>query len=150
MAQPTLTPDVLGSPALGLLLDLELLGCRVELTPSVIVVTPASKLTATNRRPSGPTRLTWRFCCPAVTTGCRPAGPPSAGNSTRTRTPYPALVYLSPAPAYTRGRCYSCSDALPRPTWGRCWRCSLAWRLAAGVPIPGALADALDNAKVDA
>ena len=38
--------------------------------------------------------------------------------------------------SYGKAVCFSCGAALPAPRYGRCWRCSLAWRLAAKVSIP--------------
>jgi hypothetical protein len=61
------------------------------------------------------------------------------------RVVLPLLTYR-PDLAYVADRCWSCGDALERPTFGRCWRCSVAWRLAAGVQVPE-LAHALDGAK---
>ena len=46
----------------------------------------------------------------------------------------PAFLFCERVP-YQRGRCFSCGEALPTRRWGRCWRCSLAWRLAARVPL---------------
>jgi integrase len=38
--------------------------------------------------------------------------------------------------------CSSCGNALFLPRFGRCWCCSVAWRLAAGVPVDEVLAEA--------
>jgi hypothetical protein len=59
----------------------------------------------------------------------------------------PAFLFV-PSVAYTKGRCFSCGQPLPRWTFGRCWRCALAWRLVCRLPIAVALAAALDDAKV--
>ena len=53
-----------------------------------------------------------------------------------------------PGTAYAAGVCFSCGDALPETRWGRCWPCSLAWRMAAGVPIPSDRAAGYDGARV--
>ena len=45
------------------------------------------------------------------------------------------FIYKAGVP-YTKAVCFSCAAALPEPRCGRCWRCSLAWRMAAGVPLP--------------
>ena len=50
--------------------------------------------------------------------------------------------------AYVRGICFSCAARLPAPAFGRCWRCSLAWRMAASVPIPAERAAVYDGARV--
>jgi len=44
--------------------------------------------------------------------------------------------------------CSSCGNALFLPRFGRCWCCSVAWRLAAGVPVDEVLAEAIDAARV--
>jgi hypothetical protein len=59
----------------------------------------------------------------------------------------PEFVF-QPGTPYVCGRCFSCSDALPAARFGRCWRCSLAWRLAAGVPVDAVLAEAIDTARL--
>ena len=48
---------------------------------------------------------------------------------------------------YAKAVCFSCGAALPEPRFGRCWRCSLAWRMAAGVPVSAELAAAHDGAR---
>jgi hypothetical protein len=62
------------------------------------------------------------------------------------RTMLPALQYRADVP-YAAGVCFSCGDSNGRSGYGRCWRCSLAWRLAARVPVPANIALVLDVAK---
>ncbi len=59
----------------------------------------------------------------------------------------PTLVFQAGVP-YVKARCFSCGDPTGEPGYGRCWRCSLAWRLAAGVPLPAAQAAVYDGARV--
>lgn len=59
----------------------------------------------------------------------------------------PALIFR-PGTPYVKCLCFSCGDALPETRWGRCSRCSLAWRMAAGVPIPVERAAVYDRARV--
>ncbi len=59
----------------------------------------------------------------------------------------PDFVFQRGTP-YAKAVCFSCAAALPEPRYGRCWRCSLAWRMAAGVPIPTEQAAAYDGARV--
>ena len=59
----------------------------------------------------------------------------------------PALVFLAGVP-YVKARCFSCGDPITELRYGRCWRCSLAWRLAAGVPLPATQAAVYDDARV--
>lgn len=65
-----------------------------------------------------------------------------------TRAPrVPAFLFKASVP-YVLGWCFSCGDALERLRFDRCPRCAIAWRLAAGVPISAALAEALDSARL--
>ena len=57
------------------------------------------------------------------------------------------FLYVSGV-AYVRGVCFSCAASLAAPAFGRCWRCSLAWRMAAEVPIPAEHAAAYDGVRV--
>ena len=59
----------------------------------------------------------------------------------------PSFLFKPDLP-YVKGLCFSCGTELPEPWFGRCARCALAWRLAAGVDIPGELAAAVDGARV--
>ena len=49
---------------------------------------------------------------------------------------------------YAKGVCFSCGAGLQDACFGRCWRCSLAWRMAAVVPISADQAAAYDGARV--
>ena len=59
----------------------------------------------------------------------------------------PDFVYVR-GTAYAKGVCFSCGTALATPAYGRCWRCALAWRMAAGLPVPTELGAAYDEARV--
>ncbi len=59
----------------------------------------------------------------------------------------PAFVFR-PGTPYTKAACFSCGVKHPEPRWGRCWKCSLAWRLAARVPIAAEQAAAYDGVRV--
>jgi hypothetical protein len=59
----------------------------------------------------------------------------------------PAFLFRQCVP-YVKGTCFSCGDQLEVVRFGRCRSCSLAWRLAAGVPIDALLAEAIDTARV--
>ncbi len=56
----------------------------------------------------------------------------------------PAFVFKPTQ--YAKGICFSCGAELEEQRYGRCWRCSLAWRMAARVPI--AAGSAYDTARV--
>lgn len=120
----TVTPDVFDSQAVAILCALEADGFTVQLEPdNGIVIVPRSRLT--------PDRVAaFRQQLEA------------------TRTPMVPAFMFRPGVAYVHGVCFSCGDALPELRFGRCWRCSVAWRLACRLPIDGALADALDTARV--
>lgn len=144
-----LTPDVLISPALPLLLALERLGCTVEITSGGrVAVEPASRLSAEQR-----TAFVAHARDLALLVKCCDAGVAERRDVMRrqyaTAPPgrLPALLFVPGVPC-VEGSCFSCADALQTFRIGRCWRCSLAWRLACRLPIPVDLADALDGARV--
>ena len=58
----------------------------------------------------------------------------------------PAFVF-TPTP-YVKAICFSCGAVLEAQRYGRCWRCSLAWRMAARVPIAATWSAAYDTAGV--
>ena len=59
----------------------------------------------------------------------------------------PAFLFRAGV-SYQPGICFSCGTSLSEPRFGRCWRCSIAWRLAARLPVSPQLADPLDEARV--
>jgi hypothetical protein len=144
----TPTPDVFDSPALPLLITLQDRGCHVELTPDTLIVEPASLLTreeqAAVRVHAEALAMLLRCCDPGVHAR-RDVMRQQFDSASAGRVP--ALLYRPDLP-YVAGRCFSCGDPLRQFRVGRCWRCSLAWRLAARVPIPVALGAALDGARV--
>jgi hypothetical protein len=139
---------VLASPALPVLLALEEAGVRVSVAGDYLRVTPRGRLTATQRAVLQQHKADAMRLVQLVDPGVQARRDvfvrqlDSAGPGT-----VPAFV-LDPSPPYTRGCCFACGDALPEARFGRCWRCSLAWRLAAGVPLPADLAEALDEARI--
>ena len=140
--------DVLSSPAVPLICELELAGFDLSVVNSRLRVSPASKLKPDvvqrihNHRESLKTLV--RIC--DATTQARRAlfarqwadAPPSH---------IPAFL-ICPNLPYQRGVCFSCGNRLDRLRFGRCWRCSLAWRLACRLPIPAEIARAYDEGKV--
>lgn len=137
-----LTPDVLASPAVGILNGLERDGFRIVVKDDgAVSITPKSRLTSDRMTMIAAHRDSLRLLIRSYDAGVqerrlvfqrqKPAGP---------------FVFAS-CP-YVAGRCYSCGDPLPRPMFGACWRCNLARRLACSAPIPEDLATALDAAKV--
>ncbi len=140
-----LTPDLSDSPAVALLFALECDGFRVELgDDAAVVIAPRSRLT--------PERM-------AAIVACKDALKALLRGVQNRRDVFRAQLAATPPPAappflyradvpYVAGKCFSCGDALPTLRFGRCWRCSLAWRLAARVPMTALLADALAAAKI--
>lgn len=132
-----LTPDVFESPALGILCQLETDGFPVELlADGALAITPRSRLLPERMRAIVACKDAMRVlvrCCDAGVADRRDrfraqldAAPPGQ---------LPAFFFALNTP-YMAGACFSCGDPLPEAeAFGRCWRCSLAWRLAARVPI---------------
>jgi hypothetical protein len=140
---------LLDSPALAIFCELERDGFAVQLEPGErIVITPGSRLTPDRMVAIVAHKLDLKLLLRYY----------DAGVSTRRAvmrkqiegaTPCSGwmLLYRRDVP-YVPGICFSCGDSLANGRFGRCWRCSLAWRLAAGVPVPAAIADALDAARL--
>ncbi|MBI2187323.1 MAG: hypothetical protein HYU37_09440 [Acidobacteria bacterium] len=142
---------MLDSAAVAILCDLERDGFRVQLEPDdAIVIVPRSKLT-----PERMTAIAEHKGAIKVLLRCLDPGVLERRDVMRAQieaTPagyVPAFLFRSDVP-YVAGRCFSCGDGLQQFRVGRCWRCALAWRLAARMPIPADLADALDGARVSA
>jgi hypothetical protein len=144
----SITANVLDSPALPLLLELEQQGCRVTLTPDTLVIEPASGLSAGQR---AAVRAQAREL--ALLVRCLDPGVVALRDLFRRQreaTPasrVPIFLFRSAVP-YVRAACFSCGDALPEPRFSRCWRCALAWRLACHLPVSAELAAAIDAARV--
>ena len=141
------TPDVVDSPALPLLLRLAADGYELEPSATALRVRPVERVTPALRseltRYKPELLLLLRCCDPGVWArrDVMRAQVEAAGAS------LPVLLFR-PGVAYVAGRCFSCDDPLEHFRFGRCWRCALAWRLAAGVPVLAELSRALDLARV--
>ena len=66
----------------------------------------------------------------------------------RDSPPGTAPAFVFKATPYVKAICFSCGARLEEQGYGRCWRCSLAWRLAARVPLAAASVVAYDTAGV--
>lgn len=163
--------QLLESPAVGLLLDLERDSFRVEVTEAdTIRVSPADKLDSDRleaiRRDKSDLLALVRLCDDGVQerliayrTQLADALPPRV----------PAFLFRDGVLAATRV-CCSCGDALPPPErrtvtctrtdwssiqvelrerYGRCWRCLFAFRVAVGADLPVAVANARDREAVE-
>ena len=137
--------DVLASPALALLIDLEQRGCKVRLDGQEICIRPRGVVTDAERvtlqAHYEDARLLVLLSTDASIHARRDTFRQQL-EAAPART-VPGFLFR-PDVAYVQGRCFSCGDALEVPCFGRCWRCSLAWRLACPLPIPPELAAALD------
>ena len=140
-----MTPDVLNSSALPLLLELERDGVDLRVRHGQLFVRPAGQLTPHQRQLIHVDNA----ALIALVDVC------DAGVQERLSC-YKAHLATSQAPSFVfrpegtdeRGLCFSCNDRLPDGDAGRCWRCSLAWRLAVQIPIPADLAAVYDTTKV--
>lgn len=141
--------DVLSSPALPLLLQLEACGVRFRLHGDQVLVSPRGSLTPKQRAVFSQHRDAVRALV-AICTDDAIQARRDAFRLQLDATPaprLPAFLFRSNVP-YVRGLCFSCGDALPERHFGRCWRCSIAWRLACRLPVPADLAAAFDAARV--
>ena len=143
------TTDALNSPALPLLLQLEAAGVRFRLEGDRVLVSPRGVLTLEQREVFRRHQAALRVLVAIVTdAGVQDRADEFRRQFEAVSAPRcPVLVFRRDVP-YIRGVCFSCSDGLPELRFGRCWRCSLAWRLACRLPVPPALAEALDTARV--
>lgn len=145
----TVAADVLSSPALPLLLQLDAAGVRFRMDGDIVLVSPCGVLTPEQRTVFRQHQAAVRVLVAIVSD----AGVQARKDAFRQQfeaTPAPAcpgFLFKSDV-SYLPGVCFSCGDALPALQFGRCWRCSLGWRLAVRLPIDAALADALDAARV--
>ena len=141
------TTDVLNSPAVAVLCGLEHAGLDLAVVGGRLRVWPVERLTAEDERLIQTHRnelvTLVRICDDGVQERlavfkqqCREAQPGTLPAFMFRRTPY------------AKGVCFSCGAALQRPEFDRCLRCSLAWRMAAGVPIPADRAAIYDGARV--
>jgi hypothetical protein len=133
----TVTADVLASPALSVLLQLEAAGARFRLEGDQVFVSPRGVLTLEQREVIGQHREAVRVLVAVATDqGVQDRRDLFAQQLAAAPAPtVPAFLFRPDVP-YVRGRCFSCGDALETARFGRCWRCSLAWRLACRLSIP--------------
>lgn len=142
------TADVLRSPALPILLQLEAGGVRFRLDGEQVLVSPRGVLTPEQREVFGQNQAAVRaFVAVLAHAGVQDRVVEFRRQFAATAAPGVPGFLFRDVP-YVRGRCFSCADALPVAKFGRCWKCSLSWRLAAGVAVDKVLADALDGAKM--
>ena len=142
-----LTQDVLNSPAVPVLCGLEYDGLDLAVVNGRLRVWPVERLTVEHeqiiRQHRDALVTLVRICDERVQERLvvfkKQLGTVPAGTT-------PDFVFQRGTP-YAKAVCFSCGVELPEPRYGRCWCCSLAWRMAAVVPIP-AEAAAYDGARV--
>lgn len=137
------------SPALPVLLKLVASGVRFRVEAGRVLVSPRGALTPEQRELFRQGAEAVRALVPVVTdAGVEARRAVFAQQLAVTPAPQvPAFLFKAGVP-YVAGSCFSCGDRLERLRFGRCSKCAIAWRLAADVPIPAALAEALDAARV--
>ena len=141
------TTDVLNSPAVAVLCGLEHAGLDLAVVDGRLRVWPVERLTAEHEhliqihRDELVTLV--RICADGVQERL------SVFKKQRLEAPagtMPAFVFRQTP--YAKGICFSCGSGLSEPQFGRCLSCSLAWRMAAEVPIPAEQAAGYDEARV--
>ena len=146
-------PDIFESPALPLLLELESSGFTFKVEGDRLLVRPLERLTPEQRELLRRERAAAILLLRVFDDGVQDRRAAFVAQLTATPPPaIPAFLFKPDVP-YLPGVCFSCGEPNQRegraggPVYGRCVRCSLAWRLAAGIPIPAPQAIAHDEAK---
>jgi len=147
-----MTPDVLASAALPLLLKLEADGFSVNIDGDKLLVNPVSRLAPGVRQQlrehKADLLMLIRVCDDGVQERRAAFASQIARNLALSGKPMlPALVFV-PGLAYVAGRCHSCAEPMETTRIAKCWRCCLAWRLAYGLPVPADLALAIDESRM--
>lgn len=142
-----MTPDVLSSPAVALLLRLEHDGFALAAADGRLLVKPADRLSETDREALREHKAALLTLLRIVDEGVQHRRAVFASKLAEGGLAVLPDLVLTPGIAPVAGRCVSCGDGLEAPRAGKCWRCCLAWRLAVGVPIPADLELALDETR---
>jgi hypothetical protein len=140
-----MTGDVLKSPAVPLLLQLEADGFELVTVENRLLVRPVERLPLDGRAQLTTYRqelVTLLRICDASVQARRAVFAFQLGQALSV-----GRLAMREGLPYVAGQCFSCGDALAHPGFGRCWRCALAWRLAAGVSIGSVVADIYDQQR---
>lgn len=135
--------DIISSPALPLVAELEASGFEWRLVDDRVQVRPVAALTADLRA-----RLRERYpqvveLMRTIDGGVRARREQfSVEWQRRLADTSPRFLFRGDVP-YVFAVCFSCGEPNGEK-WGRCWRCALAWRLAIGAHIP----TVIDEAKI--
>jgi hypothetical protein len=144
-----MTVDVLETPALALLCQLEAAGFEFRVTePDILRVRPQSRVTpelrAKLRRHKSEILVLIRICDAGVL--ARRQAFARQLETAPDGVIVPRLVFRETP--YVSGRCHACGNVLESARWGSCWRCSFARRLACHAPIPVDLFATYDEARI--
>ena len=141
-----MTPDILESPAVDLLLRLEREGYAIAVVDDRLLLKPIDRLSDDDRKAIRALRadliLLVRVCDDGV------QARRLAFRAQLEQGLVPGRVSFLPHLPYVAGRCFSCGASLERPRHGKCASCALAWRLALGLSIPSGVAKVYDDQKV--
>lgn len=142
-----MTPDVLNSPAVGLLVRFEHEGYEVVAVGGRLLVKPADRLSPDDREAIRAVKDELLTLLQIVDDGVQRRRQVFAERIARGGPSVLPDLVMVPGLTPVAGSCVSCGEALERPRMGKCWRCCLAWRLAAGVPVPSSFAAVLDETR---
>lgn len=149
MDTSTVVPNVLNSPAVPLLIELEEAGVTIRLDrDGGLQVGPPERVTSAHLEHIRSLREPLRILAYVIyDEGVQQRRASFAAQIERgSAAIVPALIFLADVP-YAPGICFSCGESNRLVTFGRCWRCSLAWRLACRLPVSSDFAVAVDTAK---
>ncbi len=141
------TSNVLNSPAVAVLCDLEHAGLDLAVVDGRLRVRPVERLTAEHEQLIRQHRDALVTLLRICDQGVRERVAVFRAQLEADPTTIGPFLFKVGVP-YGRGACFSCGACLPDACFGRCWRCSLAWRLACQLPVPAELARAYDETKV--
>ena len=135
--------DVLESPAVAVLTQLEADGFSIGVAGDRLKVKPISRLTAEQRADIERYRADLLMLCDSGVQERREA----FSRQLEIGGHLGLLIFRAGVP-YVPGTCYACGDRLVSPRPGRCWRCALAARLACHAPIAADLLAEYDTARI--
>ena len=140
--------DILQSPALPLLLELQASGLAVVVTASgTLRVGPRDRLTAAQLTAIETHKDALKALALVCEDGVQARRSAFIDQLAQLESALvPALMYRLDVP-YRPGYCFSCGDPNGRVTFGRCWRCALGWRLAVRAPVSADIATVYDDAR---
>ena len=144
----TIINNVFDGPGLPLLIELERDGFDLAVRRGELWIRPVDRLTASQQAKIQQHRVALvtlvRVCDEGVQTRL------VAYRQQLAEVPKGSTCHFvfQPGTPYAKTVCFSCGAALLEPRYGRCWRCSLAWRIAAGVPVSAERAMVYDTARV--